>query len=180
MEKPLIAIFDSDHIRGAGLRHFIHLHIEQARVVTADSPASLAADPAISFATSEAIAANAAYFFTRRNSTVIISSTPSADFPVIDPTAPEDIIIERIGTILSSLSSASRQADPVNLSPREIEVLRLLATGHISKEIADRLSISINTVLSHRKNITAKLGIKSISGLGIYAVMNGLVSDRDI
>ena len=177
MEKPLIAIFDSDHIRGAGLRHFIHLHIEQARVVTVDSPASLPGDPTICFATPDAVAANAAYFFTRRASTVIISATPAADFQVIDPSAPEDIIIDRIGTILSS---ASRPADPVNLSPREVEVLRLLATGHISKEIADRLSISINTVLSHRKNITAKLGIKSISGLGIYAVMNGLVSDRDI
>lgn len=177
MVKPLIAIFDSDHIRGAGLRHIINLHIEQARVVTADSPSSLPADPTISFATPEAVAANAAYFFTRRASTIVLSTIPSADFQVIDPSAPEDIIIERIGAILSS---ASHPAYPVNLSPREVEVLRLLATGHISKEIADRLSISINTVLSHRKNITAKLGIKSISGLGIYAVMNGLVSDRDI
>ena len=45
----------------------------------------------------------------------------------------------------------------------------------INKEIAKELNISINTVLSHRKNLTAKLGIKSISGLTFYAMMNGIV-----
>lgn len=65
------------------------------------------------------------------------------------------------------------------LSPREAEVLVLLAHGLINKEIADRLHISLTTVISHRKNITEKLGIKSLSGLTIYAVMNGYVeADR--
>ena len=50
----------------------------------------------------------------------------------------------------------------------------------LNKEIADRLNISINTVLSHRKNITAKLGIKSVSGLSFYAMMNGYVSSAEI
>ena len=45
--------------------------------------------------------------------------------------------------------------------------------------IADRLNISVNTVLSHRKNITAKLGIKSVSGLSVYAIMNGIISLPD-
>ena len=55
-------------------------------------------------------------------------------------------------------------------------MLRLIASGHINKEIADKLAISLNTVLTHRKNITAKLGIKSVSGLTFYAMMNGLVT----
>ena len=61
------------------------------------------------------------------------------------------------------------------LSAREVEVLRLIASGRINKEIAQELSISINTVLTHRKNITTKLGIKSVSGLTFYAMMNGIV-----
>lgn len=71
-----------------------------------------------------------------------------------------------------------READVpagAELSQRETDVLRLVAMGYINKEIADTLSISVNTVLSHRKNITAKLGIRSASGLGFYAVMNGIV-----
>ena len=66
-----------------------------------------------------------------------------------------------------------------DLSPREIEVLILITKGFINKEIADKLNISLTTVISHRKNITEKLGIKSVSGLAIYAVMHGYVeADR--
>lgn len=61
------------------------------------------------------------------------------------------------------------------LTAREIEVLVLVVKGLINKEIADRLNISLTTVISHRKNITEKLGIKSVSGLTIYAVMHGYV-----
>ena len=66
-----------------------------------------------------------------------------------------------------------------DLSPREIEVLVLITKGLINKEIADKLNISLTTVISHRKNITEKLGIKSVAGLTIYAVMHGYVeADR--
>lgn len=62
------------------------------------------------------------------------------------------------------------------LSDRETEVLRLLVTGHTHKEIADKLFISIHTVISHRKNITMKTGIKSQSGLTIYALTNRIIN----
>ena len=61
------------------------------------------------------------------------------------------------------------------LSPREIEVLSLVAQGFINKEIADRLHISLSTVITHRKNIVEKLGIRTVSALTMYAVMNGYV-----
>lgn len=60
------------------------------------------------------------------------------------------------------------------LSSREKEVLREVSAGKTNKEIADDLCISVNTVITHRKNITAKLGIHSVSGLSLYAVMNGI------
>ena len=66
------------------------------------------------------------------------------------------------------------------LSAREIEVLKLITKGLINKEIAERLNIGLTTVISHRKNITEKLGIKSVAGLTIYAVMNGYIEADSI
>ena len=60
------------------------------------------------------------------------------------------------------------------LSERECEVLRLVVKGLLNKEIADVLKISINTVITHRRNITSKLGMRSASALTIYAVTHGL------
>jgi DNA-binding CsgD family transcriptional regulator len=62
------------------------------------------------------------------------------------------------------------------LSEREIDVLIQLVKGLSNKEIADILNISIHTVISHRKNITMKTGIKSESGLTIYAITRKIVS----
>lgn len=61
------------------------------------------------------------------------------------------------------------------LSQRETDILTLVAQGYSSKQIADQCFISIHTVITHRKNITYKLGIKSISGLTLYAALNNLV-----
>lgn len=66
------------------------------------------------------------------------------------------------------------------ISVRELEVLKLVALGLLNKEIADRLNISLNTVLSHRKNITAKLGIKTVSGLIFYCISHGYISADEI
>ena len=59
-------------------------------------------------------------------------------------------------------------------------MLALIARGLMNKQIADRLHISLTTVISHRKNITEKLGIKSVPGLTIYAVLNGYIDAEDI
>ena len=79
------------------------------------------------------------------------------------------------------LSSGNWVATPKTheISQRELDVLKLVAQGYINKEIADRLNISLNTVLSHRKNITAKLGIKTVSGLIFYCISHGyLLADE--
>lgn len=65
--------------------------------------------------------------------------------------------------------------DNYELSDRESEVLVLVAQGFSSKEIADKLCISIHTVNTHRKNITHKTGIKSVAGLAVYAMLHNLV-----
>lgn len=66
------------------------------------------------------------------------------------------------------------------LTDREIEVVSLIVQGLINKEIADRLNISLTTVITHRKNIMDKLGMKSVSALTIYAVMHGYVDINKI
>ncbi|RLB02399.1 MAG: hypothetical protein DRG59_12725 [Deltaproteobacteria bacterium] len=66
------------------------------------------------------------------------------------------------------------------LSEREITVLKNVAVGKTNKEIADDLFLSIHTVITHRKNITNKLGIKSISGLTVYAIINGFVAMEEV
>ena len=113
------------------------------------------------------------FFIPRRSRTVIAGSSQlSLDLS-------ESEIAEQLHSIIKQHdnSSTERQA---GLSQREIEVLRLVAMGLINKEIADKLNISFNTVLSHRKNITSKLGIRSVSGLSVYAMMNGYVNESDL
>ena len=61
------------------------------------------------------------------------------------------------------------------LSNREKDVLRYIALGMTNKEVADKLFISVHTVVSHRKNITKKLDIHTVSGLTIYAVLNKII-----
>lgn len=65
-----------------------------------------------------------------------------------------------------------------SISPREREVLILLAGGLSNKEVADRLNISINTAITHRRNITTKLGIRSLAGLSLYAYTHGMLETK--
>lgn len=72
----------------------------------------------------------------------------------------------------------TKKADDVELSKREIDVLVAVAKGMMNKEIADQMNISIHTVITHRKNITRKTGIKSVSGLTVYALLNNLIDEN--
>jgi DNA-binding NarL/FixJ family response regulator len=61
------------------------------------------------------------------------------------------------------------------LTPRELEILRLIVHGRSNKEIADDLKLSVNTVSVHRANIMDALGIHKTADLVVYAIRNGLV-----
>ncbi len=66
------------------------------------------------------------------------------------------------------------------LSEREKDIVRCIVRGLTNKEVAEELFISVNTVITHRKNIARKLSIHSVAGLTIYAIAGGLVSLDDI
>lgn len=65
--------------------------------------------------------------------------------------------------------------EPTNLSPREFEVLTLIAKGNTTNQIAEQLFLSVHTINSHRKNILKKLNMKSPTELIVYAIQSGLV-----
>ncbi len=91
-------------------------------------------------------------------------------------TSLQDDILKHILLEESALvgNLASKENDQT-LSAREKEVLVCVAKGMINKEIADQLHISIYTVITHRKNITRKTGIKTVAGLTVYALLNNLL-----
>jgi len=66
---------------------------------------------------------------------------------------------------------------PVLLTPTEIEITRLIATGMTTKEIASEKHVSFHTVMAHRKNIFRKLNIKNTSELIMYAIKAGLIDN---
>ena len=75
---------------------------------------------------------------------------------------------------ISSMINQTPMSDEL-LSDREKDVIVALVQGMTNKEIADHLFISINTVITHRRNIARKLQIHSPAGLTIYAIVNNLV-----
>jgi DNA-binding CsgD family transcriptional regulator len=90
------------------------------------------------------------------------------------------LICFKVNEILNSFLSDQSKDTDTELTKREIEVLRLVTRGHSNKEIADQLFVSIHTVISHRKNISEKTGIKSASGLTMYAILKKIVDMNEI
>ena len=94
-------------------------------------------------------------------------------------------IYDNAARIIQKLKSAMEEntqnpkSDINELSTRERDILTAVAKGKTNKEIADEFNISIYTVISHRRNISQKLGINSIPGLTVYAIMNKLVDMSD-
>lgn len=90
-----------------------------------------------------------------------------------------DHIVSKSLKLVKDNSSKKEMPEDESLSEREIEVLVLLIKGLSNKEIAENLNISIHTVITHRKNIAIKTGIRSQSGLTIYAISKKIVSLDD-
>jgi DNA-binding NarL/FixJ family response regulator len=84
------------------------------------------------------------------------------------------IIIEQ----LQKPDSSDIKESDIPISPREIEVLKLIALEYTNSEIAEKLFISIRTVDTHRRNLLEKLGVKNTAGLVRFAIRKGLVDQQ--
>ena len=187
-----IAIIDPNTLAALGLRTILEEMLPETVVRTFSSYAALMDDTpdmyAHYFVSSHIYFEHTAFFLERRPKTIVLTTGEvSLPVPTLDISLPQDVLVARIVNLRQHghehhTRPASDTSAPITnaLSPRESEVLTLVARGLMNKEIADRLHIGLTTVISHRRNISAKLGIRSASGLAIYAVMHGLVEADSI
>jgi regulator of cell morphogenesis and NO signaling len=84
----------------------------------------------------------------------------------------DDDVSARISNMIRNAESTE------SISEREKEIIICLVQGMSNKEIASHLFISVNTVITHRRNISRKLQIHSLAGLTIYAIANGLIDNK--
>ena len=196
MSVPEIAIIDYNTLSSLGLQALLEEIIPQAVIRSFRSFAELTDDTPDMyvhyFVSAQIFFEHTAFFLQRATKTIVL--TGNDNLPQLSGMKTLNISQDEKGLVRSILQlhrfghrhghpEADETLRPMvafpedghELSAREVEVLRLVVRGLINKEIADRLHISLTTVISHRKNITEKLGIKSVPGLTIYAVMHGYV-----
>ena len=142
------------------------------------------------FVSASTIFHNSDYFRAVMRRTIVFaegeaSTFVQSGFHTVDITASEQHIVRSLLQIHQAghphgNHHTAKSERPQLLSARECDVLALVVKGHINKEIADMLNISLATVVFHRNNISEKLQTRSIGRLTIYAVLNNIVSLTDI
>ena len=169
-----------DDLLAMGLQQLLKANFDvQAHIFHTCDDLYMVTDIDIIFTDAITIAAHLKFFLPKQSRTVIITlHSEEGDHSVnIIHYGSSDEMKSSLNKFFKNEPITTSTASSL-LSQREIDVLRLVVSGHINKEIAEALNISINTVLTHRKNITAKLGIKSVSGLSFYAMMNGIIATQ--
>ena len=92
----------------------------------------------------------------------------------------KETLTRKIRDLLENQEEGHSETRAIELSPREITIVRLVSLGLTNRQIAERLYLSAHTVMTHRKNIISKLGIKSVSGLTIYAIVNNIITLEEV
>lgn len=188
---PIIAILAPNTLMGVGLRSILEKMLPFAAFKVCDGFDEIAdtapEDLFHIFVTANIVVEQVEFFEARRAKTIVLTAGTShaqhlSDYPQINIAGSQEQIEQTLRQLHGAAHGApigSNHGAPAShpgatkevLSQREIEVLQLVVEGLINKEIADKLNIALTTVISHRKNITEKLGIRSVAGLTIYAIM---------
>ena len=196
MSRPKIAIVDANTLAVLGLKQML-LHIMP--IMTVDTYGSFAELTANApdqyyhyFVAMNVVLENKAFFSEHRRKTIVLtlfldSNSQLSEFHTLCINVPEQELIRSLLALEQHAHGHGQNLPPMPkalqqkvLSDREIEVMSLIVRGYINKEIANKLNISLATVITHRKNIMDKLGLKSVSALTIYAVMHGYVDINSI
>lgn len=186
------AIIDSNALSCMGLRRLLEDIVPSVPITVFNSYEELIINEPerfVHFFVSSGIYFEHAQFFLaqQRRSIVLVNGDA---FPhvkgllTINVCQPEAALIKSI-LLLQRHGHQGMSMPPVEseeplLTSREVEVAVLLAKGFINKEIAETLSISLNTVITHRKNIMTKLQARSLTDVIMYVVMNRYVSLEDL
>jgi len=186
-----IAIVSENTLEALGLADIIARMMPKAEVLLFGSFAELTAEGGAFFhyfVSSSIWFANTAYFSAEGRRTIVLCRGPLSlprGCHAIDVGVSEEELLRSIMNLARHGHGAHADAVPesvrstvlgsdARLTPREIEVLRGIASGLLNKEIAHRMNVGLSTVITHRKNLTRKLGVRSASALTVYAVMNGI------
>lgn len=193
--RPRIAIVDSNTLAVLGLKQLLQTAVPVMQIDTFGSIEELESENPESFfhyfVSMSIVLENRAFFLERRVKTIVLttSSDPNAQlsgFHCLCINVPEEELVKSILRMQQHAHPHGKNMPPEPrslqkiLSDREIEVLSLIVQGYINKEIADQLNIGMTTVITHRKNIMEKLGLRSVSALTLYAVMHGYVDINKI
>lgn len=84
--------------------------------------------------------------------------------------------IQRASIDVNDIDLDSFTCEPISLSEREMQIIKLIAEGLTNTQIAEELFLSNHTINTHRKNILSKLGVKNTAGIVMYAVKTNIVS----
>ena len=181
-----IAIVDSNILSALGLQQILKdmAPMVDIRIFVTFSEMEVAKDQFVHyFVASRIYFEHTAFFRTRLQQTIVLvnGDMQIQGVATLNVCQSEKEVVKSIITLQrqghpASSHRMSADSGTVQLSPRELEVTILLTKGLINKEIADRMNISITTVITHRKNIMEKLKARSLADIIIYAVMNGYVN----
>ena len=194
--RPKIAIIDPNTLSVLGLKSILQTVMPIMTVDTFGSFAELEANHPEQyfhyFVAMNVVLEHKAFFLDQRKKTIVLTlsretTSQLSEFHSLCINVPEEELVRSLlmleqhahghGQNLPQMPKALQRKI---LSDREIEVMSLIVQGYINKEIADKLNISLSTVITHRKNIMDKLGLRSVSALTIYAVTHNYVDINSI
>ena len=194
--RPKIAILDPNTLSALGLKSMLQNVMPIMTVDTFGSFSELMAADVDGyfhyFVAMNIVLENKAFFSERSRKTIVLtlsldSMSQLSGFHCLCVNVPEHQLVRSLLSLQQHAHGRGEHLPPMPetlqrkvLSDREIEVMSLIVQGFINKEIADRLHIGLATVITHRRNIMDKLGLKSVSALTIYAVTHGYVDINKI
>jgi len=194
--RPHIAIIDNNTLAALGLKQLLQ---QVMPIMTVDIYPSFDQFQTASperyyhyFASMNIVVQHRSWFTDNIRKTIVLTlslneTSQLSHFHALCINQPEPQLIRQLLMLVQHAHGNGRNLPPMPqilqqkiLSDREIEVMSLIVQGYINKEIADQLNIGLATVITHRKNIMDKLGMRSVSALTIYAVMHGYVDINKI